>query len=545
MAKILDQFGQPFNQAQIAESQTARIAALQNTYIESSLAGLTPARAAQILAAADQGDIAAQHRLFEDMWDRDAHIQCEFGKRAGAVITLDWSIEPPADASRAEKKVAAWVEDILRTVVDDLEDVILAMMDGIGHGFAPIELEWKRWGGELIPAFHPRPQDWFRLSPDRRELRLNDSSVEGAKLTSMGWIMHAPGKAKTGYLSRMALYRVLVWPFIYKSYSIGDLAEFLETYGLPIILGKYYQGAQPDEKASLMRAVTALGHDARAIMPKEMEIEIAKITSSGDAATHLSMVDWAERSQSKAILGQVLSAEAKATGMGSGVADLQGEVRNDILKADARQIAATLTRDLVYPLIAFNVPGIDGLRRCPRFVFDLGEAEDLKRYSEALPALAQGGARIPVAWVHEKLRIPEAKADEPVFGATPKVAVATPDVAAAGEPLANPVANPKKTSGSSVPPAAALRAALTTAPVNPLANELDALSAAAAPAMEGMLGELLRLVDSAPDLASVQASLVDLYGGLETEALSRLMAAAFALAELKGMDAVRGEADRG
>lgn len=153
----------------------------------------------------------------------------------------------------------------------------------------------------------------------------------------------------------------------------------------------------PEEKASLMRAVTALGHDARAIMPKEMEIEIQKVTGSGDSAAHLAMVDWAERSQSKAILGQVLSAEAKATGMGSGVADLQGGC-GAIFSNRMRQIATTLTRDLVYPLIAFNLSGIDGLRRCPRFIFDFGEAEDLKLFADSLPVLAAGGARIPVDW---------------------------------------------------------------------------------------------------------------------------------------------------
>ncbi|MDR0775907.1 MAG: DUF935 domain-containing protein [Azonexus sp.] len=364
-SSVLDQYGNPFDLKTIAEPQTARVAALQNTYIESQLAGLTPARAAAILAAADLGDITAQHRLFEDMHDRDAHLQCEFSKRAGAVVTLDWSVEPPPNASRAEEQAAAWAEDMLRTVVDDFDAVLLAMMDGVGHGFAAIELEWKRWGGEYIPAFHPRPQDWFRLDMTRRALHLNDNSPDGQALTSMGWILHTPGKAKTGYLARLPLYRVLVWPFLYKSYGIGDLAEFLETYGLPIIIGKYYNGAQPEEKASLMRAVTALGHDARAIMPQEMAIEIQKITSSGDSATHLAMVDWAERAQSKAILGQVLSAEAKATGLGSGVADLQGEVRRDILKADARQIGNTLTRDLIYPLATLTTTYEDGFFHLP------------------------------------------------------------------------------------------------------------------------------------------------------------------------------------
>lgn len=509
MASILDQFGKPFSLGQIAEPQTASVTALANTYIEGQLGGLTPARAAQILAAADQGDITAQHRLFEDMLDRDAHIFCEFDKRRTAPTTLDWSIEPPANASRAEKKAAAWAEEVLRTTVDDLEDVISTMMDAAGHGFAPIELEWALMGGERIPMFHPRPQDWFRLSSDRRQLRLADGSAEGAELVTMGWIMHQHKKAKTGYISRAAMFRVLVWPFIYKSYSIGDLAEFLETYGLPIILGKFYHGAQPEEKASLMRAVTALGHDARAIMPKEMEIEINKVTGSGDSAAHLAMVDWAERSQSKAILGQVLSAEAKATGMGSGVADLQGEVRLDILHADARQIAGTLTRDLIYPLITLNIPGIDGLRRCPRFVFDLGEAEDIKLYADSLPKLAQGGAKIPVRWVHEKLRIPEAGDGEAVFGTAAPV---VPPLSGAAALTAQPPAKGQDTADQMTP-------ALATEADQQLATWVD---------------DIADMLAQANSLEEFRALLLTRYSALPADQLVTVMSAALTAIDLRG-----------
>lgn len=431
MAKILDQYGDLMQTGDIAEPQTARIVQLQQQVLTSQLDGITPARAARILRDADQGDIVAQHQLFDDMLDRDAHLRCEFEKRQGAIAGLDWSIAAPKGASPAEKKAAEWVEEVLRDVVDDLEDVLLAIMEAPGHGFSAVEIEWQHWGKEWIPRFHPRPQTWFKMDSSRRHLRLNDGSAEGAVPTPMGWIMHSARKVKTGYGARAGLLRPAVWPFLYKAYSIGDFAEFLETYGLPIIIGKYMSGASPEEKSSLLRAVAALGHDARAIMPEGMQLEIQAITGGAGGSHHLAMVDWADRAQSKLVLGQVLSAEAKATGMGSGVADLQGEVRSDIRASDARQIASTLTRDLVYPLIALNRGGIDGLRRCPRFVFDLGEAEDLKLFSEALPALAQGGARIPVSWVHEKLRIPEAQGDEPVFGRpqpSPPVPPAAPPV---------------------------------------------------------------------------------------------------------------------
>jgi len=524
MAKILDQYGKPIELSAIAEPQTSRVAALSNTFVESQLHGLTPTRAARILQGADNGDILAQHQLFDDMLDRDAHLECEFGKRKGALLTLDWSIEPPANPSAAEKATAAWCEEILRDVVDDLEDVILSMMDAVGHGFSPIEIEWERRGKEWIPAFHPRPQTWFRLSQDRRDLRLADGSPDGAATIPFGWIMHQHRKAKTGYLARMGLCRVLVWPFIYKAYSVGDLAEFLETYGLPIILGKYYQGATPDEKSSLMRAVTALGHDARAIMPKEMELEIQKVTGSGDSAPHLAMVDWAERAQSKAILGQVLSAEAKATGMGSGVADLQGEVRQDIKRADARQIAGTLTRDLVYPLIALNKPGVDGLRRCPRWVFDLGEADDLTAYADALPKLAAGGARIPVRWVHEKLRIPEAGEQEAVFGA---VAVVSP---VDGKPA--------------MPGRAALKAAVKNSLTTGAPDAADRLAPALAEQGDAQIGrwvdEIGAMLDQAESLEQFREQLLARYDALPAADLVTVMATALAAIELRGRADVLG-----
>jgi phage gp29-like protein len=407
--KILDQYGKPLDTGVLKEPQTARVRSLENQYLIGNLNGLTPARLAATLTNADNGDLWAQHRLFADMEERDAHLAAEMGKRKLALLGLEWSIEPPRNASAVEKAHAEWLTEVLTDAVDPVEDLILAAMDGVGHGFSAIELEWRAEGKEWLPAFFPRPQEWFRLDPLRREIRLRDDSIaDGSPLALFGWVFHTHGKAKTGYLGRMGLHRALSWPFIYKAYAIGDFAEFLETFGLPIIVGKYFAGASNEEKASLMHAVSALGHDARAIMPLEMTLEVQKVTggTGGNETPHLALVDWAERSESKLIVGQTMSAESKASGIGSGNADLHREVRHDILKADARQIAGTLTRDLLYPLVALNRGQVDGLARCPRFVFDTGESEDVKQMSEAWPKLVGVGMEIPLEYAHQKLKIP-------------------------------------------------------------------------------------------------------------------------------------------
>lgn len=304
--------------------------------------------------------------------------------------------------------------------------------------------------------------------------------------------------------------------------SIADFAEFLETYGLPIVVGRYYAGASADEKATLLRAVTALGHDARAIMPQDMQLEIQKVTADGSGTPHLAMVDWAERSESKAILGQVLSAEAKSTGLGSGVADVHNEVRHDIRDADARQIAGTVTRDLLYPLLALN-RGASALSRCPRLVFDTGEAEDITAYADALPKLVNAGLRsIPVAWVHDKLGIPVPAEGEETLGAP---------------------------AGPTPPPAGkAALAALSggaTAPENGAWADLavDRLAKAAAPSMADWIASIQAMLDSASSLDEFRGMLLAAFPMLPTDAVADAVAMARLAGHLAGRVDVAAETD--
>lgn len=526
MTTILDQYGKPIDRAVLDEPQTSHIAELQNQYLTPMLGGLTPARLARTLQEADQGNLIEQHRLFADMEERDGHMRAEMDKRKSAVAGLDWDIIPPRNASAAEKAAAEWAKEALQDAVDPIEDLILALMDGVGHGFAAVEMEWRKEGSELLPTIHPRPQEWFRLNTARTALRLRSSSMDGEALQPFGWIMHAHGKAKTGYLGRMGLFRTLVWPFLYKAYALGDFAEFLETYGLPIIVGKYHSGATADEKASLMRAVTALGHDARAIMPQEMQLEIQKITGGSGDSAHLAMMKWAEGSESKSILGQTLSADTGQGGGGSyALGKVHNEVRHDIQASDARQIAGTITRDYLYPLIVMNRGGIEGLRRCPRLVFPMTEPEDMSAYAESLPKLVAVGVQVPVAWAQEKLQIPLPKEGEAVLTAPKEAQIAVPGAA----PAPAPTVPGKAKLSADVPPIG------DPALVDPTADVVDQLAGAGAPTWAELLDAIGAKVDGAADLAALQRDLLQTFGGQPQEQLVKLMAAAFALAELKGM----------
>ena len=91
------------------------------------------------------------------------------------------------------------------------------------------------------------------------------------------------------------------------------------------------------------------------------------------------------------ILGQTLSSEAEATGMGSGVADAHLATLSDIVTWDARSLAETITTDILRPLQLWNFPESQGIML--KFKFDTESPEAQSRL-EAYRAAWEMGAKI-------------------------------------------------------------------------------------------------------------------------------------------------------
>lgn len=520
MAQILDQYGQPIQREVLSEAQSARIGWVTREFAEHPSRGLTPQRLHRVLEDAEQGNLAAQADLFNDIEEKDSHIFAEMSKRKRALLTLDWSITPPRSASAAEKKQAEQLQEWLMDL-PGLDDVLLDCLDGIGHGFAALEIAWQRLGKDWLPqSLTHRPQRWFQTLPeDGNALRLRDGSAQGAEPWKFGWLIHRH-KAKSGYLTRAGLHRVLAWPYLFKNYSVRDLAEFLEIYGLPLRVGKYPPGATDQERATLLRAVAEIGHNAAGIIPEGMAIEFQN-AAQGSEEPFQAMMDWCERSQSKAILGGTLTSQADGKSSTNALGNVHNEVRHDLTVSDARQLEGTLVRDLLYPLAVLNFGQVDP-RRMPRLVFDTREIEDIKLYAESLPKLVGLGLKVKTDWVYDKLAIPKPQDDDEVLAA-PRPEMALP-----------PELRPQ--------PRAALsyRAVLTNGQGEVVYPDQAALDAVTLPAdainagLDAALAPVIQAIrdGAAPDDAI--ASLVAAYPQMDDAALSQLLARAMFVADVWG-----------
>lgn len=417
MAKILDANGNPINTDMLRNPQSQRIETgyalhpLQNSVVR----GLTPQRLHQILEGANRGELAAQAALGEEILEKDGHIQAEMSKRQRAAAKLKYTIAAPKNPNAAEKKLTAHVAEWFDSL-PDIEDLFLCMLDALGHAYAAHEITWDTSGKLWLPTLTHRSATWFQSAPGGNTLRLRDGSQHGVELQHYGWMVHIH-RAKPGALARAGLLRVLAWPFLFKNYALRDWAKLLEIYGIPMRIGKYSPSATKDEQAALLRAVTTLAQHGAGIMPDTMQIELLNAMANGKHDPYEALINWAERTCSKVILGGTLTSQADGKSSTNALGNVHNEVRHDLLESDGAQIASTINRQLIEPYVKLNIRA-EGLR-LPRLVFDTRKPADLQVFAESLPKLVQIGLQIPAAWAHEHLAIPQPEPGEAVLGIKP------------------------------------------------------------------------------------------------------------------------------
>ncbi len=389
--------------------------------------GLTPDRLAVLLRAAEDGDPESYLELAEQMEERDLHYLSVLGTRKRQVSQLPITVEAASDAAEHQAHAELIREFLAR---DTLESEMFDILDAIGKGFSVTEIIWETAGGRWLPRrLAWRDPRWFEFDrQDGETIKLKGPASGGAQGVGGGmtrtpvssfqfkFIQHVHA-AKSGLAIRGGFARAVAWCYLFKNYGLKDWVSFCEIYGLPFRIGKYEPGAGEDDIRKLMQAVSNIGTDAAAVMPKSMEVDFVDGKSTGAADLYEKLCDYLDRQISKAVLGQTATTDADIGGLGSGKE--HGDVRADIERADARLLAATLQRDLVVPIVLLNF-GEQLLY--PRIRIGREESHDTQAMATALGALVPLGLKVGMSTVRDRLGFPDPEPGEEVLGQAPKPA---------------------------------------------------------------------------------------------------------------------------
>lgn len=404
---IVDAQGRPIHKTELLQElvQASTTGVYQAWTVESVSATLDPARLRSILNAAAQGDHYSYLTLAEEMEEKDPHYAAVLGTRKRAVSGLPVVVEAASEDERDEQLAEA-----VRELVEapEFSDMLDDLLDAIGKGFSVAEPIWQLIGGQLWPVrYEHRDPRWFQFDKvTGQRLQLRSEGGDGLEIPAGKLIIHKP-RLKSGLPIRGGVARLVAVSFMCKAFGLKDWMRFAELYGMPLRIGRYGPGAKSDDIAVLRRAVAQLAADAAAVMPEGMKIEFQEIANAaGGAELFERMAEWLDKQISKGVLGQTMTTD---DGSSQSQANVHNEVRMDILRADAKQLAATLNRDLVRTFIDLN---FGPQERYPRIVLQVTEAEDLKALADALGPFIDRGLPVEASAILDKfgLAAPEAGA---------------------------------------------------------------------------------------------------------------------------------------
>lgn len=375
--------------------------------------GLTPARMLSFLHAADAGQPGQQFEVFAEMltkWPRLAAVE---STRRLALTGLAWGIRGAGDAgggtdgAGVADAVAEYCRESL-TAIERFPEVLDHLANAIGHGIAVAELVWDR--GRLIDIV---PVPYSRLVADANEpwrlrVRIEESPAQGVALDErpFKWIVHRP-RSMAGRQFDGGLLRTSALLFLAQNLSFKDWLIFSQIAGMPLRVAQFDPGVPDSEKQGLVRALQQLSTDAVAAFGKNVDLKL--VEARGGDKPYLPLQEYCNTEVTILWLGQHLTTDIRQGGSRA-AAEVHDRVREDLLVSDMAAEAQTLRRDLLRPLVMARFGAGAAV---PRFERSLLESQDTQSLAQTLAvAVEQLGLRVPTAWAHRALGIPEAAAGE-------------------------------------------------------------------------------------------------------------------------------------
>lgn len=345
-------------------------------------------------------------KLYDEV-ARDAHAGATLQSRYLAVTSKPWKIIP-ADDSTGAGDVATTVEKALGDC--NFRQFCQEILQATLYGYNVGEVIWTVRNQQIVPkkirAKHPRR---FVFTLDREPRLLTPTNpLSGEDIPDRKFIIFTYGSSDNPY--GKGLGQTLWWPVWFKKHGIKFWLIFLEKFGMPTAVGKYPSGTTKEQQGKLLEAIDALQSETGVKIPDSMAIELLEATRSGKV-THQNLCDYMDRQISKAVLSQTASTEGTPGKLGN--EDTQGDVRQDIIEADANLLEECFNETIVRWIADYNHPNLTAY---PKLKIRTEPPENLKAMAERDKIVVKEiGLPVPAQYFYDTYGIPKPAEGEEVL----------------------------------------------------------------------------------------------------------------------------------
>lgn len=465
-------------------------------------------------------------RLYDEI-ELDPHVYSVMQKRKMAVIARPWIVEP-ASSSRADKKAADLVRDQLNNMASsellgeeaevpvggNFDMMCLAQLDAIMKGYSVGEVMWDVIDGDIV-ATEVRARNQFRFNFDdqfRLRLKTLNNFIPGDELPGRKFVVHTFGAKDSNPLG-LGLGSRLYWPAYFKRNGIVFWSTYLDKFGSPTPVGKYAPGSDKITQNQVLAAVESIAQDMGVVMPNDATLEFLEAKRAG-TVTYEQFVKYMDDQISECVLGETMTTSARGgAGLNAGgQAQVQNEVRMELVKADADLLSSTLNATLVPWISRYNMPNANP----PRVWRTVEETKDLGAQATRDKAIFDMGYRPTLDYIQE------------TYGGEWTDMKAVP-------PTGNNQAIPLPNTPDATDALAAFSDPENPTPPQAMSREM---SSQAGDPWKAVVDHIGSLVQNAKSLSDLKRAIEDAYSGLPLDDLRAVQSMGYAAAQLAGLDEV-------
>ncbi len=417
----------PPNPGQLTRDYFAGHVPANESYRTTFGRGLDLDRIDAAVRTANVGIMATITDLSRETIALDGHVSSLLQKRLNRIAALDYEVQPAMGRGVDEGRAKEYAEIVREQLeqISNFRDRLLDIAWGVFDGRACSEIEWYRLGRHEMAVrdlhwIHPRR---ISFGPDR-DLRVIEPMRQTGNFTDTGFgVENVPYKFLTfrprmfgDYQEREGLaYRTLYWS-MFARLGVREQLELMEIFGKPwrILVPRTGPGMPPINVEALhqgFQALTLLGFHNTARMPANVDVQVVQ-PQQGAGEVHAAVITDARDVLSKLYLGNVLTTDAKATGLGSNTASVQQSGEDLLVAGDARRIAEAVEDKLTDAIIVVNF-GPAAVTHAPKFLLRTDPPLDRAVEADRLRKVVDAGMPVAAEEYRQRVGIREVRPDEP------------------------------------------------------------------------------------------------------------------------------------
>lgn len=365
--------------------------------------------------------------LYQDMEDRDSRIRSCLQTRKNSVLSLPKEIQAGGETKK-DLAIAEFVRHCLFEHIQDFDQDLFELLDGIAKGFAISEVDWEVCEGTLKPkCLRSITQERIHFGLDGA-IRLLDNTnmVDGAAVPDFKFLYFVFQPQNENPYGTSVL-RSVYWPYWFKKNVVKFWLLDTERFG-GIVHGSYPSDKGDAFKTQLLDDLSKLSGYQAFIYPDWAAVSFENAGRGDSAAkSYALLTDFCNLEIAQGILGQSASIEGTTGRLGNEA--LQMQVLNTLKQADAVSLMGVINHQLIRWMVDLNFVLPSG-SNYPKLKIHHEDVKDLRlEVIRDKMLISDMGLPVGHKWLYTKYNTPEPQPDEPLaLRAEPLALRAEPEV---------------------------------------------------------------------------------------------------------------------